>query len=356
MKPNYFSLAFFISIIILGDSQMQAQQFAKLNSPNKSFSISEITAVKSNFDLAFADSSVKQSRLKKMMNSPGMGALTGFIIGGAGGVALGLTGKEWVLHNGKIVPRPIHAIVDAFIVGTPLATMGLVWGARKDRSTLEPSKWHVAIAGGWSSGAPYKSMLNAATVSGLPRHIPHWFGYLHYPNGENSSTPYTWNLSLDYNFTKKFSAGFAFNNFVKQEIAGGLDHHAAWHDYEYALGKSYSLLADYTINPIVPENKTRLVFAVGAGASVHHLIAGGLLGDDEYRFVKTSVTPHFRATVDYMSTKKLSLQLKAGYKPYQTIRIPEQTDGVNTLYAHAINFRALDITVAIRYHFNNLKF
>lgn len=300
----------------------------------------------------------EEKKKRRMTNSPGYGAATGFLIGGIGGTVLGLTGKDWVLKDGSIVSRPIHAVVDAFIVGTPLGIMGLCWGARQDRSTLSPSKWHVAIGGGWSSGMPYQSMLNAAAISNIPRHIPHWFGYLHYPNGENSSTPYTWNLSVDYNFAKHFSAGLSLNNFVMQKVVDADPHEHAepFHDFEFTKGKSYNLLADYIINPIVPENKTRLVFAAGAGLSVHFIKAGGLLGEVSYNQKKSSVTPHFRVTMDYMSRKSLSLQLKAGYKPYQTITIPEQTSGDQTLIAHAINLRALDVTVGIRYHFDQFPF
>ncbi|MDZ4823101.1 MAG: hypothetical protein SH856_06555 [Flavobacteriales bacterium] len=300
----------------------------------------------------------EDGKKRKMMNSPGYGALTGFVIGGIGGTVLGLTGKEWTLKDGSVVSRPIHAVVDAIIVGAPLGIMGLVWGARKDRSTLSPSRWHAAIGGGWSSGMPYQSMLNAAAISGIPRHIPHWFGYLHYPNGENSSTPYTWNLSVDYNFAKHFSAGLAFNNFVMQQVVEGdhPDHENPWHDYEFVKGESYSLVADYILNPIKPENKTRLVFAAGAGASLHRMLAGGVLGDVEYEQKKLSVTPHYRVTLDYMSRKSLSLQLKAGYKPFQTINVPEQISGDQNLIAHTINMRALDVTVGIRYHFDKLPF
>jgi len=308
-----------------------------------------------NKHLTSGDSTGKVRGLRKMMNSPGKGALTGFTIGGIGGIVLGLSGKDWVLSNGKVVSRPIHALVDAVIVGVPLGVMGLCWGARKDRSTLAPSKWHVAIGGGWSSGMPYKSMLNAAKISGLPRSIPHWFGYLHYPNGESSSTPYTWNLTVDYNLMKHVSMGFSFNNFVQQKIREGLDPLQPGKDYEYARGESYSLLADYVINPITPENKTRLVFAVGSGASLHRLLAGGALGNTVYRAKKVSVTPHYRITIDYMSNKKLSLQLKAGYKPYQTITIPDQFDGSKWLMEHSINYRTLDITIGIRYHFNTFS-
>ena len=335
-------------VLIINTESLNAQYLAQAN---KSYRASTTTLVK-----VFPDDPAKKSKKRKMMSSPGYGALTGFAIGAIGGVALGLTGKDWVLKSGKVVSRPVHAIVDAFIVGTPLAVMGSVWGARRDRSTLEPSKWHAAIAGGWSGVMTYRSMLNAATISGLPRHIPHWFGYLHYPNGQNSSTPYTWNISVDYNFTKKFSTGFSFNNFVKQTIVEGAEHNDTWHDFEYAMGESYSLLADYTFNPITPENKTRLVFAVGAGASVHRLLAGGVLGTVDYRVQKYTFTPHYRFTIDYMSRKNLSLQLKAGYKPLQNILIPEQTSGGNTLVAHSINYRALDVTVGVRYHFNALPF
>jgi hypothetical protein len=336
-------LIFVLAIsIFLMSPEMHAQQVASI-SEDKSIVLNE-SIHKSVTPFSTDEPKRKKGIFRKMVASPGMGALTGFVIGATGGVVLGLTGKDWVLKNGKVVSRPVHAVVDALIVGAPLALMGTVWGARRDRAELTPQKWHFAIGGGWSGVKTYKSMLNAATLSGLPRHIPHWFGYLHYPDGANSSVPYTWKVSM----------GFSFNNFVKQSIVEGIDHHDEWHDYEYAMGESYSLLGDYVINPIVPENKTRLVVAVGAGASVHRLVAGGLLGNTGYRIVKASVTSHWRMTVDYMSRKNLSLQLKAGYKPEQWIRIPEQTDGTQTLLAHTINYRALDVTIGVRWHFDKL--
>lgn len=289
---------------------------------------------------------------KKMMNSPLFGGAVGFVIGGTGGVILGLTGKEWVLDNGKVVSRPIHAIVDMFIVATPTTIIGVIVGARKDRSTLHTSNFHAAIGGGWSSAMTYQTMINAWTISAIPVHIPHWFGYLHYPNGANSSTPYTWNLTLDYNLLKKLSIGLSFNNFVKQEIKGGTDHHQPTEDFEFAKGESYTILGDYIINPIKPENKTRLEIAGGVGGSLHNLVAGGMLGTIEYKIRRTTFTPYFRATADYYSRKHLSLQLKFGYRAKQTVTIPEQTDGTRTLIAHAINYRSLDITLGIRYHFN----
>lgn len=295
---------------------------------------------------------IRPDRKRGMMNSPGRGILYGFVIGAAGGVALGLSGEDWVLDNGKVVPRPVHAIVDAFIVAAPLMVMGAVIGGRQDRSTLSPSKFHVAVGGGWASVMTYGSIRNAYIISGIPHHIPHWFGYLHYPNGRNSSTPYTWNLAVDYNLTRKVSLGFSFNNFVKQEIKGGLDHHSLGPEYEFAKGESYSLLADYVLNPIIPENRTRLVFAAGAGASLHNLLVGGSLGGPEYQVRRYTVTPHFRGTCDYYARRNLSLQLKVGYKPRQYVRVPEQTLGPTELIAHAVNFRSLDVTLGVRYHTN----
>lgn len=295
----------------------------------------------------------KTAQPKNWTNSPGMGALVGFVIGGTYGTLLGIFGKDWVLNDGTVVPKPIHAVVDLFIVAVPMTTIGLIVGARHERSTLETSKFHVAVAGGWTSAMTYKTMLNAYDISGLPRHIPHWFGYLHYPNGDNSSNPYTWNLSADYNWSKKFATGIAFNKIVKQEIQGGTDAHIMNDTTrEYAIGSAYGLFADYIINPIIPENKTRLEFAAGFGFAVHNLRAGGALGGKEYNVQKTSVAPQLRATIDYYSRKNLSLQLKGGYRTKQTVTVPEQTVGDRKLVAHAINFRALDITLGVRYHFN----
>lgn len=288
----------------------------------------------------------------KWHNSPMKGGLFGFIIGGTGGVILGLTGKDWVLDNGKVVSRPVHAIVDLFIVATPTTLIGVIVGARKDRSTLETSRLHAAIGGGWTGAMTYKSMLNAYDISGIDRHIPHWFGYLHYPSGDNSSIPYTWNLSVDYNLMPKWTIGAHFNNFVKQQIKGGNNHHHPTNDYEYAQGETYSLFTDYILNPIRPENKTRLEFGFGAGVALHNLKVGGTLGTTNYKEQRYNVTPHVRATTDYYSRKNLSLQLKVGYRPRQLVRVPEQTDGSRTLIAHAVNFRAVDITLGVRYHFN----
>ena len=290
---------------------------------------------------------------KNLTNSPLMGALVGFVVGGTYGTLLGIFGKDWVLNDGTVVPKPVHAIVDLFIVAIPVSTIGLIVGARHERSTLEPSKIHVAVGGGWSSAMTYKTMLNAYDISGFPRHIPHWFGYLHYPNGDNSSNPYTWNLSADYNFSNHYSAGIAFNKIVKQEIQGGIDPHIMNDTTrEYAIGSAYGVFGDYTINPIKPENKPRLVFAVGAGFALHNLKAGGALNAVEYKVQRMTVAPQLRATVDYYSRKNLSLQLKGGYRTKQSVTIPELTVGNRTLVAHRINFRALDITLGVRYHFN----
>ncbi|PSR52628.1 hypothetical protein AHMF7605_03355 [Adhaeribacter arboris] len=289
-------------------------------------------------------------KTKRIMNTPGRGALFGFAIGGTGGIVLGLSGKEWVLANGKVVPRPLHAVVDLFIVATPLTIMGLVVGARRDVSTLAPSRFHVALGGGWASVMTYQSIKNAYAISGIPNHIPHWFGYLHYPNGENSSTPYTWNITTDYNLERKFQLGISFNNFVNQEIRGGTDHHEPGPEYEAAKGETYSLLANYILNPITPQNKTRLEFAAGAGPSFHNLLVRGSLGTNKYEVRKKTITTHYRATIDYYSRQNLSLQLKAGYRPRQTVRVPEQEEGSTNLIAHAVNFRSLDITIGVRYH------
>ncbi|HET7819028.1 MAG TPA: hypothetical protein VFL70_06945 [Bacteroidia bacterium] len=295
-----------------------------------------------------------QPQAKNLTNSPLMGAIVGFVIGGTYGTLLGVYGKDWVLHNGKVVPKPIHAIVDLFIVAIPVSTIGLIVGARHERSTLEPSKIHVAVGGGWTSAMTYKTMLNAYDISGFPRHIPHWFGYLHYPNGDNSSNPYTWNLSADYNFTNHYSAGIAFNKIVKQEIQGGIDAHVMNDTTrEYAIGSAYGLFGDYVVNPIKPENKTRLVFAGGVGFAFHNLRAGGALDGIEYKVQRMTVAPQLRATIDYYSRKNLSLQLKGNYRTKQSVTVPELIVGSRKLVAHRINFRALDITIGVRYHFNN---
>jgi hypothetical protein len=290
----------------------------------------------------------------KMMNTPVRGGLFGLAIGGAGGVVLGLTGKDWVLTNGKVVSRPVHAVVDALIVGLPVAVIGTVVGARQDRSTLEPSRFHLALGGGWSGVMAYRSIGNAFDASGIPRHIPHWFGYLHYPNGENSSTPYTWNITADYNLSRKHRVGVSFNNFVKQQIRGGADHHHPGPEYEHAMGETYSLLTDYILNPIVPENKTRLVFSAGLGISYHNLLVRGNLGGGEYEARERNVTAHYRGMIEYYARRKLSLQLKGGYRPRQTLRVPEQRQGETTLLPHAVNFRSLDVTIGVGYHFNRI--
>jgi hypothetical protein len=290
----------------------------------------------------------------KMMNTPVRGGLFGLAIGGAGGVVLGLTGKEWVLTNGKVVSRPVHAVVDALIVGIPVAVIGTVVGARQDRSTLEPSRFHLALGGGWSGVMAYRSIGNAFDASGIPRHIPHWFGYLHYPNGENSSTPYTWNITADYSLNPKHRVGLSLNNFVKQQIRGGADHHHPGPEYEHAMGKTYSLLTDYVLNPIIPENKTRLVFSAGAGISYHTLKVQGSLGDEEYEARERRVTAHYRGMIEYFARRSLSLQLKGGYRPRQTLRVPEQRQGETTLLPHSVNFRSLDVTIGVGYHFNRI--
>lgn len=295
------------------------------------------------------------NKTNKMMNTPLRGGLYGLAIGGAGGVVLGLTGKEWVLANGKVVSRPVHAVVDALIVGIPTAIIGTVVGARRDRSTLAPSRVHLAIGGGWSGVMAYRSIKNAFDASGIPNHIPHWFGYLHYPNGENSSTPYTWNLTADYNLSRKHRVGVSFNNFVKQTIRGGSDHRHPGKEYEQAMGDTWSLVTDYILNPIIPENKTRLVFSAGAGVSYHKLLVQGSLGTGEYETRERNVTMHYRGMIEYYSRRSLSLQLKGGYRPRQTVRVPEQRQGEITLLPHSVNFRSLDVTIGIGYHFNRIR-
>jgi hypothetical protein len=294
------------------------------------------------------------NKTSKMMNTPLRGGLYGLAIGGAGGVVLGLSGKEWVLSNGKVVSRPVHAVVDALIVGIPTAIIGTVVGARSDRSTLAPSRLHFAIGGGWSGVMAYRSIRNAYIASDIPNHIPHWFGYLHYPSGENSSTPYTWNLTADYNLSRKHRVGVSFNNFVKQQIRGGSDHRHPGKEYEQAMGETYSVVTDYILNPIIPENKTRLVFSAGAGISYHNLLVRGSLGAEEYEKRKRNVTAHYRGMIEYYSRRNLSLQLKGGYRPRQTVRVPEQRQGETTLLPHAVNFRSLDVTIGIGYHLNKV--
>lgn len=357
MKINYLLLNkltfLFLFFFLTQNSKLKAQQLLDVN---KLYSSEYAFVSKKKLSppsLEFMNP-WKSSQPKNWTNSPGMGALVGFVIGGTYGTLLGIFGKEWVLNDGTVVSKPVHAVVDLFIVAIPMTTIGLIVGARHERSTLETSKFHVAVAGGWTSAMTYKTMLNAYDISGLPRHIPHWFGYLHYPDGDLSSSPYTWNLSADYNWSKKFVTGIAFNKIVKQEIQGGTDAHVMNDTTrEYAMGSAYGLFADYIINPIIPENKTRLEFAAGFGFAVHNLRAGGALGGVEYKVQKTTVAPQLRATIDYYSRKNLSLQLKGGYRTKQTVTVPEQIVGDRKLVAHAISFRALDITLGVRYHFNN---
>src|SRR5690606_39022267 len=136
----------------------------------------------------------------------------GFAIGGSIGIGFGLLGKDWVLDDGTIVPRWQHALVDMFIFAAPFVAMGGIVGVRQPRETLETSRLHVAAAGGYSTVMTYNSMIDAFEDSGIEAEIPHWFGYLHYPNGDESSTPYTWNITADYNLSERISIGLSFNN------------------------------------------------------------------------------------------------------------------------------------------------
>lgn len=351
---TYFQklLIFLLFGCCLGFYNSRAQSIVYL--PNNSFADTNRTDLTSNLGKPNFLISSDRYKANKPMNTPLRGALYGFAIGGTGGVILGLTGKDWVLANGKVVSRPVHAVVDMFIVATPLTLMGLVVGARQDKTTLEPSRWHLGLGGGWASVMAYSNIKNAFDMSGIPNHIPHWFGYLHYPNGENSSTPYTWNLTVDYNFTRKYGFGVSFNNFVNQQIRGGINHRQPGPQQESARGETYSFLGNYIINPITPENKTRLEFSVGAGPSFHNLLVAGNMGTREYQTRKRTLTAHYRAAVDYYSRKNLSLQLKAGYRPKQQVRVPQQVDGATNLIAHSVNFRSLDITIGIRYHLKTL--
>src|SRR5690349_2254062 len=125
MKTNYLSLVLLIVAMLASLPRIQAQQVAMVSLQGRPV-LSALPEKQPRSCLLITDTVKKTGGLRKMMNSPGKGALTGFTIGAIGGVLLGLTGKEWVLHNGKVVPRPLHAIVDAFIVGIPIGTMGLV--------------------------------------------------------------------------------------------------------------------------------------------------------------------------------------------------------------------------------------
>ena len=298
---------------------------------------------------------------KEPMNTFWMGAGVGFGIGAIGGVILGLTGKDWVLPDGRIIGRFPHAVVDAFIVGAPFTIIGGLVGVRKPKSTLKPSKWHIGIAGGWQSVMTYNDIIAGYENSGMPATIPHWFGYLHYPNGENSSVPYTWNLSADYNFHPKLLLGIALNNFVRQEVKSGQNHHVATFPlvdspHEYVKGKTVSLLWGYILNPITPDSWGRLQYSTGVGVGMSFIEAGGRLESEysAYKVKEMVATPHVRAAIDYFSRPNLSMQLKFDYKFKQTIDIPTQIDVtpyVNVLQAHSINLRSVDITLGVIYHF-----
>lgn len=287
----------------------------------------------------------------------GLGA--GFAVGGTAGIVIGLTGPDWVLDDGTVVPDWQHALVDMFIFATPTMIMGSVVGIRQPVSTLGPSRFHAGIGFGYSSVKSYRDMIDAFDASGIDSEIPHWFGYLHYPNGDESSTPYTWNFSMDYNLAPKFTVGFSFNNMVKQEInEAGFTHTEKEEGIigvnEWTKGETYAILVDYVFNPIHDLNKSRLEVAAGAGLGFQNVKIGGSFGTpgSDFGFTEQIFTPYLRTTIDYYARKTLSLQLKFGYRPKRAIEVPMQTDMINTIQAHAINYRAFEWTIGIRRHFD----
>ena len=296
---------------------------------------------------------------RKRINSFWSGLGVGFGVGGTAGIIIGLTGPDWVLDDGSIVPKATHAFVDMFIFAVPTMVMGSVVGVRHPVSTLEPSRLHAQLGFGYSSVKTYKNMIAAFDASGIASDIPHWFGYLHYPNGDESSTPYTWNFAVDYNLSDKFTVGFSFNNMVKQEInEAGLTHVETEQGMiginEWTKGETYTVLADYVFNPIHDMNKSRLEVAAGVGVGFQNVKIGGSFDtpDSEFGFTEQIFTPYIRTTIDYYSRKTLSLQLKFGYRPKRAVDVPMQTNGISTIQAHSINYRAFEWTVGVRRHFN----
>ena len=276
------------------------------------------------------------------------GGLAGFGIGAAGGAILGLSGLPWVLASGDTVPLLIHSVIDAMLVATPLTIIGVIVGTRQPRSTLVPSQFHIGLHGGYSGVAGYADIHSAFDTAGFDPHIPHWFGYLHYPSGSNSSVPYTWNLTVDHNPHDHIGVGYSFNKFVKQEVNGAND------EREFVEGGSHCLFIDYVWNPIEPSNESRIQTSTGVGIALHAYQAGGDLGTTTSEFLvkTTQVSPVLRAYINYFARKRTSLQLKIGYKFKQTIEVEGQTEGMITLPAHTINVRSVEFTLGIVKHFN----
>ena len=274
----------------------------------------------------------------------GMGI--GFGIGGVFGFIFGATGPPWVIDN-RVVPTFRHGVVDMFIFAIPPAIIGSIISSRMPRTSLAQSKLHIALGGGYTSLNIFDNMLDAFASSGLEGSTPHWFGYLHYPNGNNVSVPYTWNITIDYNIIEHVSTGFSYNKFAKQQVEGKNN------ETEYGKGSSYGLFVDYIFNPINPQTRSRLEFAAGTGISYHNMIISGTLDSlsSGFRIKESKLIPHVRFTMDYYSRKRLSLQLKTAWKFNRPINIPEQTNGNKTLISHSVNFKALDYTLGIRYHF-----
>lgn len=350
-------LSVIMLILILVHITVNAQSLDNIHTENSYFKVGTPYQTELfNLDMSYQPLDEEQ---KMPMNTFWKGAGTGFGIGGSIGVAFGLLGKDWVLNDGTIVPRWQHAVIDMFIFAVPFVTMGGVVGVRQPRSDLSPSRLHVAGGFGYSTVMTYNSILRAFDDSGIEGEIPHWFGYLHYPNGEESSTPYTWNIAADYNLSEHFSIGLSFNNIVKQEV------NEAGHTHteneagiigvnEWTKGEVYTLVADYIFNPIQPENKSRIEIAAGVGVGFQSLLIGGSFStvDPDFKFREQIFTPYFRTTFDYYSRKTLSLQLKIGYRPLRDVFVPERSNGDVTVNAHNINYRALEWTVGIRRHFS----
>ncbi len=355
-----FAFIFLCNIAKAQKNDFTSTPFDMVESINKTKSITPHFHI-SNFALPDDETPTEK---KQPFNTFWMGGGLGFGIGALGGVILGLTGKDWVLVDGTVVPRLPHAIVDAFIVGGPTTIIGGIIGVRKPKSTLKSSKLHIGIAGGWQSVMTYSDMIDAFKSSGMEASIPHWFGYLHYPNGDNSSVPYTWNLSADYNLHPKLLIGLAINNFVKQKVKSGINHsHESFpfvdSPHEVVYGSTYSLLWGYIFNPITPDSWARLQYSAGAGVGLSHMkVEGRLEGEySQFEFQKTFATPHARFAIDYFSRQNLSMQLKFDYKFKQEITVPMQVDTAphtNVLQEHTINLRSVDITLGIIYHLGDM--
>ena len=366
MKKQFCqSFKYFLTIImiitVIGNANAQILECSpnSMSQIRSHFNVQEqpITYPISFLDIIKEDDPEKKANRMQLWKGISYGALSGAIIG----AAIGGFGKDWVLTDGTIVPRITHVLVDAVIFAFPTLTGGMVIGCRRDRSGLSPSKFHFALAGGYSSAFAFRDMENAFISSGLPAETPHWFGYLHYPNGDDRSVPYTWNGTFDYSITEHLSTGITFNKIVMQEVIDSiitpqnhLTYDEADHNYEFAKGVSYLINIDWIINPITPDNPGRLEFASGTGVALSFLTFGGHLDSlgTDFEDTKTMIAPYLRYTVDYYARKNLSLQSKFAFKFNQRVDVPEQTGGTIKLLAHQINFMAIDFTVGVRYHFN----